>query len=154
MRENMLNSIYPEVCSKCKSDLKCHLCGDLLCSACAVYVKSDICCRPCSVSIRQDEGLVQYFDEWLNDNNLTDIQITKTPKLVKFENGTLFSIAEFETEKVTGSVSFRSDGQCDAEAIRTDSEKTIFNKYRILVSRVELNEFLKSIYQCVSREST
>jgi hypothetical protein len=150
----MLSSIYPEVCRKCKNDLKCHLCGDLLCSECSVDVKSDICCRPCSVSIREDEGLVQYFDEWHKDNDLADIQFTKSPKMVRFENGSLFSIAEFETEKIIGSVSFRSDGQCDTEAIRMDNEQTIFNKYRILVSRLELNEFLNSIYQRVSKEST
>lgn len=149
----MLNSIYEENCSDCKRDLICHLCRDALCESCAVQVGGENCCRPCSVSIRNDESLVSYFVEWHRSAELGNIELSKPPTLLahKYQKGSTFSVAEFEGEDILGSVTFRSDAQCDADAICISTEKEIFNEYRILVSETELDEFLKSVYANVQK---
>lgn len=147
----MLSAIYDEKCSNCKSDLECHFCGESACDVCAVQVNGVQCCRPCSASIRNDDGLVCYFVEWHRTAKLGGIALTKFPKLVqhKYKKGSTFSVAEFETENVIGSVTFRSDAQCDADAIVVTTEQTLFTEYRILVSEREIDEFLTSVYASV-----
>jgi hypothetical protein len=105
----MLSAIYEENCSDCKSDLECHLCREPLCEVCAVQVDDEQCCRPCSASIRNDETLVSYFVEWHRTENLGDILLTKPPELLhhQYKKGSTFSVAEFESGNVIGSVTFR-----------------------------------------------
>ena len=149
--KSMLSAIYEESCSNCVSDLECKLCRESLCEACAVQVDGEQCCRPCSASIRNDERLVSYFVEWHQTKNLGDIELTKSPKLLEhqFEEGTTFSVAEFESDQVIGSVTFRSDAQCDVEAIGISSEQSLFAEYRVLVNEREIDEFLTSVYASV-----
>ena len=129
----------------------CHLCREPLCEACAVQVDGEQCCRPCSASIRNDERLVSYFVEWHRTENLGGIVLTKSPELLyhQYKKGSTFAVAEFETDNVIGSVTFRSDAQCDADAIAVTSEQPLFTEYRILVNEREIDEFLTSVYASV-----
>jgi hypothetical protein len=147
----MLSAIYEENCSNCRKDFECHLCRNSVCEFCAVQVDGEQCCRPCSVSIRNNEGLVSYFVDWHRKVNLGDISLTKYPELVqhKYKKGSTFSVAEFENNNILGSVTFRSDAQCDADAIVVSTEQPLFNEYRILVSEREIDEFLISVYASV-----
>lgn len=147
----MLSAIYEEKCSGCKRDLECHLCTELLCETCAVQVNGKQCCRPCSASIRNDESLVSHFIQWHRKASLGNVALSKPPILVSHEYkiGSTFSVAEFEGEDIIGSITFRSDAQCDADAIFISSEKSVFNEYRILVSKSEIDEFLASVYASV-----
>jgi hypothetical protein len=144
----MLSAIYEEKCSGCKRDIECHLCTEVLCKACAVQVEGEQCCRACSASITNDESLVAYFIEWHSWASLGNVALSKSPTLVtdEYKIGSTFSVAEFEGENVIGSVMFRSDAQCDADALFISSELPVFNEYRILVSKNEIDEFLTSVY--------
>ncbi|PWQ95666.1 hypothetical protein [Leucothrix arctica] len=147
----MLNAIYEENCSNCKGDLECHFCRETLCEKCMIQAEGKHCCRPCSASIRNDKALVAYFVEWHRTANLGAITLLKPPILVvsEFKKGSLFSVAEFENENIIGSITLRSDGQSDAEAMDIDSGKALFTEYRILVNEREIEEFLTSLYASV-----
>ncbi|HEY9041537.1 MAG TPA: hypothetical protein VIN66_05105 [Rheinheimera sp.] len=77
--------------------------------------------------------------------------LTKSPELLyhQYKKGSTFAVAEFETDNVIGSVTFRSDAQCDADAIAVTSEQPLFTEYRILVNEREIDEFLTSVYASV-----
>ncbi|MCL6417727.1 hypothetical protein MIB92_18855 [Aestuariirhabdus sp. Z084] len=111
-------------------------------------MEEQYCCRPCSASIRNDESLVSFFIEWHRSANLGDVALSKPPTLIthKYKEGSTFSIAEFEGKDMLGSVTFRSDAQCDVDAICISTEKPIFNEYRILVNESEIAKFLDSLY--------
>ncbi|MBU2709273.1 hypothetical protein KCM76_24975 [Zooshikella marina] len=127
-----------------------------LCEVCAVQVDGEQCCRSCSASIRNDERLVSYFVEWHRTATLGDIALTKSPELVqqKYKKGNTFSVVEFESDNIIGSVTFRSDAQCDAEAVVVSSEQALFIEYRILINEKEIDEFLTSAYASVQGANT
>lgn len=147
----MLSPIYEKNCSNCNSDLECHLCREPLCELCAVQVDGKQCCRPCSASIRNDESLVSYFVNWHSSANFSDIVLSKSPEMVqhKYKKGSTFSVVEFEAKNIIGSIVFRSDAQCDADAMVVNTEQPFFTEYRILVSEREIDEFLTSLYASV-----
>jgi hypothetical protein len=95
--------------------------------------------------------LVSYFVEWHHTESLGGTVLTKIPELLhhQYKKGSTFSVAEFESDNVIGSVTFRSDAQCDADAITVSSEQPLFTEYRILVSEREIDEFLTSVYTSV-----
>jgi hypothetical protein len=119
----------------------------------AVQVDGELCCRPCSASIRNDERLVSYFVEWHHKKSLDGVVLTKIPELLhhQYKKDSTFSVAEFESDGVIGSVTFRSDGQYDADAIAVSLEQPLFTEYLILVSEKEIDEFLTTIYANVQR---
>ena len=149
----MLNPIYEAKCSNCNRNLECHLCKDSLCESCAVQVEGEYCCRSCSASIRNEENLVSYFVDWHCSENIGNVVLSKPPILEshKYQNGSTFSVAEFEGEDILGSITFRSDAQCDVDAICISTEQTVINEYRILVSETEIDDFLKSVYANVQK---
>ena len=152
----MLSHIYEEKCSNCKKDLECHLCRDSLCKLCAVVVEGKACCRPCSASLRNDVNLVSIFIKWHSLNNLGEVKLAKLPTSIshKYQKGHTFSVAEFETKNILGSITYRSDAQCDVDAINTVTGEAVFMEYRILVNENEINEFLQSVYSNVQSQNT
>lgn len=152
----MLSPIYEEKCSDCQRNLECQLCKTPLCESCTVIVKRTVCCRPCSVSIRNDKSLVSYFVEWHKSNNLEGVKLLKLPTMVsyQYDEGSTFSVVEFKSKNIIGSVRLRSDAQCDADEMNIITEETIFNEYRILVNNTEINDFLQSVYNTVQKCSS
>ena len=152
----MLRASEEEKCNSCDSNLECHFCSTNLCDACAVQIEDNQCCRLCSTSIRNDEYLVAHFIDRHHKASLGNITLSKLPTLLKHEYrlGSTFSVVEFVGKDIMGSVTFRSDAQCDAEAILISTDKPVFNEYRILISKNEIDEFLTSIYANVQVKNT
>ncbi len=149
----MLSHIYEEKCNNCTKDIKCHLCKDFMCKSCTVMVEDKACCRPCSASLRNDENLVCYFIRWHSLNNFRGVKLTKVPTLIlhKHKKGNTFSVVEFQAKNIIGSIIYRSDAQCDVDAINTKTGNAVFIEYRILVNDIEINEFLQSVYHNIQR---
>ena len=152
----MLSHIYKEKCSNCKKDLECHICRDSLCKLCTVIIKDKTCCRSCSVSLRNDINLIYIFIKWHSLNNLGKVKLVKIPTSIshKYKKGHTFSVAKFETKNIIGSIIYRSDAQCDVDAINTVTGETVFIEYRILVNENEINQFLQSVYSNFQSQST
>jgi len=118
-----------------------------------VQVEGEYCCRSCSASIRNEENLVSYFVDWHCSENIGNVVLSKPPILEshKYQNGSTFSVAEFEGKDILGSITLRSDAQCDVDAICISTEQAAINEYRILVSETEIDDFLKSVYANVQK---
>lgn len=151
----MQTPIYENSCNECGRDLMCHLCRQQLCAGCSIQLNDEYCCRPCSVSLRDDEYLVSYFINWHRNANLGEVRLAQAPELLRDspQGGTVYSQVEFEVANVIGSVIYRSDAQCDADALVVTTGRPLFISYRILVSEKEIDEFLTSMYAYVQSSS-
>lgn len=135
-------------CQICLKDSFCELCNDPICSKCAQKQDGKNICLPCSVSIRNNPDLVAFFIEWHNSKLSKDIIIIKKPIVVKLNNS-IASVVEFEHSNIIGSISYRSDGQLDAEAINVKSDEFICNLYHVLATKKDISNYLYGIYNFI-----
>jgi len=134
-------------CQNCIKDKKCELCNDLICSNCSCQIEGELVCVPCSVSLRNCSELVEHFIKWHKIKLPQGVKITKEPNIVNIGNESVASAVQYEYSNVIGSISYRSDGQLDAEALDINTEKFIYSIYRVLVSKAEISEYLESLYE-------
>ena len=132
--------------------IRCSLCGGQFKASETLMVGDQLCCRPCSVSIRSDLSLLDRFVAWHDEPTVNDMRVTRKPIASEVMPGIWAAVVEFELADVIGSISMRADGQCDVDYLRTSTDKGAFT-YAILATATEVEEHLVATYESIKREN-
>ena len=109
-----MNIASDHPCPDCGRDRSCGLCAAALCEQCAITMNDGQYCRECSVKLRNDYGLIEYFSQWHYDNAPSSVKFIQAPSEQQTEDEKWEVQLQFEQPDIIGYVTVHSDGRCEA----------------------------------------
>ena len=149
-----MNIASDHPCPECGRDLNCGLCAIDVCERCAISMNNGLYCCECSVQLRNDYGLIEYFSQWHYENTPGSVKFVQAPSEQQTDDDKWEVQLQFEQPDIIGYVTVHSDGRCEASTMNLNQGGARLYRSAICHSNDELATFLSDVYQSAENISS